>query len=150
MRAVLGRIEWFWLGLFLFTVSFFLVAVGGPGVLSPPARGYHCAFYAFALPMSDLLGRNYISDAYQDSLLAFVSVLVSGWINIVFAAALIAFLSRRRKLGSALRWFVLAMVPFCWTSFWYEGLYPREGYLLWTAGMLLALFSARPRRVSGP
>jgi len=33
------------------------------------------------------------------------------------------------------------MIPFCWIVFYNERLYPREGHILWVAGMVLALFS---------
>ncbi len=41
---------------------------------------------------------------------------------------------------------VLAVIPFSWGVFYYEDLYPREGYFLWIFGMLLVLFSAKTKR----
>jgi hypothetical protein len=43
-----------------------------------------------------------------------------------------------------LRTITLVMIPFCWIVFYDEHAYPREGHVLWIAGMVLALFSESP------
>jgi hypothetical protein len=125
----------FYVGLLSYVASFFLIAVVGTG----PARGYVCAFLALALPIDSLLRGIYFSN----SVLEFLSVLISGCINPIFLLAAFAFLRQCRSVGAILRVIVLAMMPFCWISFAWERFYPREGYLLWTAGMVLVLFSDR-------
>jgi hypothetical protein len=133
-----------WIGLSLYVVSFFLVAVT---VWSPSLgilRGYECA-------LNTLLGP-WTEEARSDGWARFkdfekVCTLVAGWINPVFLLALIAgWIGRPRRLASILRIVVLAMIPFCWAIFRYESLYPREGHFVWIAGMLIALFSTQLAR----
>ncbi len=139
MRAT-GRPKLFWIGLLIYVFSFFLVAVAGQRVLSGPARGYHCASYAFLLPLQAPRG-----ESLTHNLLEFISLLISGWINPVFLIAVALFLNGRHKRSfTILRVIIFLMIPFCWIVFFYEGLYPREGYFLWIMAMLLVLFSDSP------
>ncbi len=122
-----------WAGMIVYTVSFFLVAVGGGGLYAG-ARGYDCAVNAVLMPF-------HLSD-FGISALESTSLFVSGLTNLVFLAAVILMLvppSRRLVLIAKVA--LLLMAPFCWVVFHYENLYPREGYFLWILGMLLALFS---------
>jgi hypothetical protein len=74
--------------------------------------------------------------------LDFVATLITGWINPAFLVTVaLASFSRHRRLIAVLRIVVLLMVPFSWIEFHYQSVYPREGYFLWTVGMLLVLFS---------
>jgi hypothetical protein len=74
----------------------------------------------------------------------YLAVLVSGWINPVFLIATVLALSPRRQgLARAFRTIVVVMIPFCWIVFYCDSVYPREGYFLWTAGMLVVLFADR-------
>jgi hypothetical protein len=49
---------------------------------------------------------------------------------------------KTHQLTKMLRNVILLMLPFCWIVFLYRHIYPREGYFLWTGGMLLVLFSS--------
>ncbi|MGO9591890.1 MAG: hypothetical protein ACLP3K_17820 [Candidatus Acidiferrales bacterium] len=122
-----------WIGLSLYAVSFFLIAIAdsSPGI---GLRGYQCANNTFFAPWDH--------DTTFDSRLDFLATLISGWINPAFliAAALSVF-GQRLRLVAALRIVVLLMIPFCWIVFHYESLYPREGHFVWIIGMLLVLFS---------
>ena len=96
-------------------------------------RGYACAGWALVAPW-------FVHPWSGGALLVFVpAALISGLINPVFIAALVALLKQHWRLFRVLRVFVLLMLPFCWITF--EILRPREGYVLWTLGMLLVLFS---------
>jgi hypothetical protein len=129
--------RYFWVGLLLYVVSFFLTAVAGPRISSPPARGYHCAYYALSLSWDALYRTPDLWPRFE-----MVSLLISGSINVVFLlAAIVAFAPRWRLVFFLLRTIVVLMLPFCWIVFYYEQLYPREGYVLWTAGMLSTMFS---------
>lgn len=96
-------------------------------------RGYACAGWALVAPW-------FVRPWSGGALLVFVpAALISGLINPVFIAALVALLKQHWRLFRVLRVFVLLMLPFCWITF--EILRPREGYFLWTLGMLLVFFS---------
>ena len=72
----------------------------------------------------------------------FVALLISGWINIAFLVSMaIRWREGNRLAFKILRTTTLLMVPFCWIIFYDQNLFPREGHLLWIAGMVLALFS---------
>ncbi len=127
-----------WIGLLLYVVSFFLVAIvhSFTGIA---VRGYSCATSALFSPWEP--------DATFDGRFDFLSTLISGWINPVFLiTAIFVFLGRPHRLIAVMRVLVVVMVPFCWVVFHYEGVYPREGHFGWIVGMLLALFS---RELSG-
>jgi hypothetical protein len=129
---------YFWAGVLLYAVSFFLAAVAGDVISSPPARGYHCALYALLIPLGDFSG----GPPLTHTTFELVSLFISGWINPVFLLAVaVGFLTQRRSMIVFFRTVVVLMMPFCWVVFLYEHLYPREGYVLWTLGMLLTMFS---------
>ncbi len=125
-----------WIGLLLYAASFFLIAVVGRGA----ARGYICAYSALSFPWSgNLFGPLGI---FENKLLEYVAVLISGWINLVFlVAAILAVRERSGRMLAALRIAVILMIPFCWVVFRYQDLYAREGHFVWILGMLLTLFS---------
>jgi len=132
----------FWVGLLLYAVSFFLVAVSGIQTSSGgPAFGFECAFTTllFSVEQAKVLVHELpsISDPIQ-----YFSVLISGWINLVFLAfVVVSTIGNRLRLGNIIRNAILLMIPFCWIVFHHEQLFPREGYFLWTFGMLFTLFS---------
>jgi hypothetical protein len=129
-----------WIGLFLYGVSFLLVAVALPIAGSGPVRGYHCAFFALILPLDP----NPV--LFKDGLVEHVSLFISGCINPVFlAAAALGFAGLHERPTGLLRIITIAMIPFCWVVFCYESIYPREGHFVWIIGMLLVLF---PRELS--
>lgn len=73
-----------------------------------------------------------------------MTIAISGSINIVFIVAAIQHLvAPARATFQALRVAVIVMMPLCWVVFRNQDLRPREGYMLWTLGMLLVLFSDR-------
>ena len=135
----------FWVGMFLYGISFCLVALGetkfSPG--NQPLFGFACAFMALILPFMHA----------QDALLhhvpfafpawVYIYILVCGWINPVFIVTAVLYLvGSHSRAVAILRIVVVSMVPFTWIfSFYYLRTYPREGYFLWIIGMLLVLFS---------
>lgn len=130
-----------WIGLLLYAASFFLIAVVGRG----PARGYICAYAALSFPWGgNLFGPLGI---FENKLLEYVAVLISGWVNLVFLiATMIAVRGRSPRMLVALRTAVILMIPFCWVVFRYQDLYAREGHFVWILGMLLTLFSGEIKR----
>jgi hypothetical protein len=79
---------------------------------------------------------------FDDRAAIYMPFLISGWINIVFLAALaMRWWEGNRRPFRILRTMTLLMIPFCWIVFYYEHAYPREGHVFWIAGMVLALFS---------
>jgi hypothetical protein len=134
----------FWLGLIIFTVSFFLVALGetsaSPG--TQPFFGFYCARFSFCYPWveaRDVLFHN-VPPLFGP--LAYASLLVSGWISPLFL--LVVFLDltdARPRLALILRMVILGMIPLAWFFAFYEiRAYPREGHFLWVLGMLFAMY----------
>jgi hypothetical protein len=133
----------FWLGLLIYIASFFLTAVVGRGLSFVSLSGYDCSYVSLVAPWGQ---------DYRDSVTRAVLLEISGLINLVFWAAVLLILrGTRQRLFKALRIAVLLMIPFSWVVFYVEQLNPREGYVLWIAGMILVLFSAsRPWKSSLP
>jgi len=137
----LGRLC-FWLGLLIYIGSFWLTAVAGPGVwtLRPPSIAdlaidslliflFHIHQYSFGTILEDLT-------------LKYVSFASVGWINPIFIVTMILMLvNRTPRLTTIFRCIVLLFVLLCWVALIYRDVYPREGYFLWTAGILLVLSS---------
>jgi hypothetical protein len=122
-----------WIGLSLYALSFFLVAVKDSS-FGITMRGYECALNTFVGPWEP--------DAHSYGRFSFLSLLISGWINPVFlTSAIFILLSRMQPLVAVSRILVVLMIPFCAVVFHYEGVYPREGNFVWIVGMLLVLFS---------
>jgi hypothetical protein len=128
-----------WLGLLIYIASFFLTAVVGRGLSFVSLRGYDCAHVSLIGPWEE---------DYRHSIISAVPLEISGWINFVFLAAVVLILrGTHQRLVRALRIAILLMIPFSWVVFYIEQLIPREGYVLWIAGMMLVLFSAaRPSK----
>jgi hypothetical protein len=127
------------LGMVLFVVSFFLIAVREAGATQSGSgmRGYTCAYVALLSPWgSD--GLRMLREGPVD----YFAVLFSGWINPVFLLTVVVLLIRPSgALAKVLRGVLLVMFLACWIVFYKEHLHPRAGYFLWTAAMLLALFA---------
>ena len=124
----------FWLGLLIYISSFFLTAVVGRGLSLISVRGYDCAYLSLVAPWRK---------DYWGSVISSVPLEISGLINLVFWAAVLLILrGTPQRLVRTLRIAILLMIPFSWIVFYIEQLIPREGYVLWIAGMILALFSA--------
>lgn len=138
-----GRRATFYIGLALYAVSFFLIAVATldayGGAYSAPMRGYDCARFALGLAwVPNLFGHQGL---FEDRQLDYLGVLLSGWTNPTFlVAAFFAFFRLSARITRILAIATLAMIPFCWVVFYYHHFYPREGHFVWIAGMLLVLF----------
>jgi hypothetical protein len=132
----------FWIGVLLYLVSFFVVAVAGVQTSSGgPAFGFDCAFTTLLFSWEQVKAFAHGLHAISRPL-EYFSFLVSGWINPLFLAFIvIAARGGKTKRGTFLRAAILLIAPFCWVVFYYEHLYPREGYFLWIIGILLALFT---------
>jgi len=135
-----GRL-FFWGGFFLYAISFWLTAVRGHGVFttdSPSIAGW--TFDAFLTPLIYLhwnSGEHFLEDLN----IAKMSFFLNGWINPLFLLTMVLMLvDRTPRLTRILRYTTLLMVPFCWVALLYQSVYPREGYVLWTLGMVLVLF----------
>ena len=114
----------FWVGFLIYIVSFFLSFVGGRGVYTPKQPSGSDTFL-------------------EDAPIGNVSITISGLVNPAFLLAVIFLLvGKTPQLSRALRYVILLMLPFCWVVFADQHVYPREGYFLWTSGMLLVLFSS--------
>ncbi|MGA9570009.1 MAG: hypothetical protein WBS17_07975 [Candidatus Acidiferrales bacterium] len=137
----------FWTALLLYAASFFLLSTWSNPPMDGRMPGFLCAFFAFVYPLTearDVLFRN-IRPTLEP--LPFLSLLVSGWINPVFALTMFLELSEQHeRTASILKTVLLVMMPFTIIFFaTFHGEYPREGYFIWLAAMLLALF---PRNFS--
>jgi hypothetical protein len=134
----------FWIGLLIYGVSFFLVALGEtqPTPSLHPLLGIFCAVETFLYPL--LVARFTLVDhsANLHPPVTFLFLIVSGWINPIFFIAVILDLTELRpQLLRVLRVLLLIMVACSWvTAFYYFRAFPREGHLLWVTGMLLVLF----------
>jgi hypothetical protein len=124
-------------GLLLYLLGFAPPAVKHTPALSGSEPGFMCALFALAKPWDH---ENLAST--RDGLLpalGWFSLLLSGWINPLF---LVAVLCHRWSRIFQARIVPLAMFPACWFYFHFGDFSPREGYFLWVAGMVLAIFSA--------
>jgi hypothetical protein len=125
-RRVLG-----W-AMMAYAVSFALAA-GSRGGSSLP--GFMCAYVTLMGPLVN-------TSFFEVRAAIYMPFLISGWINIVFLAAVaIRWRSGNGRAFRILRTIPLLMIPFCWIVFYHEHAYPREGHFLWIASMVLALFS---------
>ena len=116
-----------------YALSFALTAASNKTLTVP---GYYCAAGAFISPFA------VDSGFVERKTMAYIAVLISGWINIAFLVSLtIRWRSGNGRAFRILRVITLLMVPFCWIVFYDESLFPREGHVLWIVGMVLALFS---------
>ena len=133
----IGRRAIFAIGLTLYGGSFFLMAVGsvGPG---SPRPGYMCAWMALVLPWGgNLFGHQGL---FENKLLDYLGVLLSGWINPVFlVTAVLVLLTPSARTTRVLAIAALAMIPLCWIVMYDHDMYPREGHVVWIAGMVLVL-----------
>jgi hypothetical protein len=135
----------FWIGLFTYAVSFFTFAVAGRGPGRGPARGYFCAYAALVLPLNTAALQQ--GRYFEDRMVEYISLVISGLINPLFVLTVILMLtSRCKRFVDILKIIVALMIPSCWVVFHYEDFYPREGHFLWIMGMLLVLYSDKLAR----
>ena len=124
------------LGVVIYVISFFLFATG------PYHRGWADAVLALSLPLEELTRPSGVEPAVGPA--ALIAVTITGFINIVFiVAAIQRVVAPAGATFRAMRVAVILMMPVCWVVFRNQDLRPREGYVLWTLGMLLVLFSDR-------
>ena len=92
-----------------------------------------------------LVGPVVNSSFFDEKARVYIPLLIIGWINIVFLAALaMRWWEGNRRPFKILRTITLLIIPFCWIVFYDSHLYPREGHVFWIAGMVVALFSDPP------
>jgi hypothetical protein len=100
--------------------------------------GYVCAYWTLLSPLT------MDTQLIEKGIAEYIAILVSGWINIVFLAAVaMRWRSGTGRAFRILRTTTLVMIPFSWIVYYCERAYPREGHVLWVVGMVVALFSAR-------
>jgi hypothetical protein len=126
-------------GMVLYIGSFFLIAIKDAQA-SPSASGYAgywCAYVTLLSPW----GHDGWSMLREEPVNYF-AILLSGWINPVFLITVVSLLLKPNgRLAATLRVVVLFMFVACWLVFYKEHVRPHAGYFLWTAAMLLVLFS---------
>ena len=117
----------------MYALSYFLFAVSDSGVpAGRPIPGYSCAYLAL---MSWVDVREMAQGhGFAHQRLAFVCLMGSAWINPLFLLYSVNPIAILRRT-------LLFAIPLCWIFFYFEGLIPREGHILWVLGMVLALFS---------
>lgn len=135
------------MGFLVYVASFFLIAVRETTASASNSgfAGYWCAYISLVSPW----GHGGM-EMLRDKPLGYFSVLVSGWINPVFLiTAAMLWAKPHGRAGALLRIVLILMLPAVWLVFKEMQLRPRAGYWLWTAGMLVVLFStvlAREKR----
>ncbi len=128
-------------GLALFAYSFTLPAVREASAAPGKAAivGYKCASLALVNTWGSAgikLMRNEPGD--------FFSLLVSGWINVIFPLVLIFTLLRPSGAASTVLCLLVgAMFSGCWVFFSRHHLAALVGYYLWMGGVILALAAAK-------
>ena len=134
----------FWGGFSLYLVSFWLTAVSGQhGVLAPESPSIaDWAFDTFLTPLM-FIHMQSAGTLVEDLTIAKVSFFLNGWVNPAFLLVVfLMLLDKIPRLTRVLRYVLLPMIAFCWITLLYQHAHPREGYFLWTIGMLLVLFSS--------
>ena len=133
-------------GLSIYVVSFFLLAIGDLGRLAGPVRGYFCAEIALLTPFSGdwrLM--------LHEKPLEYFSLFGSGLINPLFLTTFFLQLFRIRPRATVvLRNLTILMIPLSWVVIRYEHFYPGEGHVLWIVGMLLTLFAMSNQQMYHP
>jgi len=127
------------IGFLVYVASFFLIAVRETTASSSNSGfpGYLCAYLALVSPW----GHSGM-EMLRENPLGYFSVLVSGWINLVFlVTAAMLWAKPHGRAGAFMRIVLILMLPAVWLAFKEMQLRPRAGYWLWTAGMLVVLFS---------
>jgi hypothetical protein len=111
----------------------FGLAAGSRGDYSLP--GLACAYATLVGPLVD-------TTFFEEGAAIYIPFLISGWINVVFLATLaMRWWEGNGRPFKILRTITLLMIPFCWSVFYSEHAYPREGHVLWIVAMVFALFS---------
>lgn len=132
-------------GLLLYAASFFLPSVGG---FVSPTTGFECAFLAFIGPFEETKEKLLYGDPFIFSVVEYFSLLIAGWINLVFLISAFLDLSELYpRLVVPLKVALALMIPFCWIFFYLKHLHPLAGHFLWIIGMVVVIFSNELSRV---
>lgn len=123
-------------GIGAYILSFFLVSVAGTRT-----PGYGSAIVALLGPFIAFESPSGSAEFFDGDPLGFVALFVSGLVNVVFLPAMFLKFKRYPRGFAIARIAVLAMIPCSWVVFVMMPAFPREGHVLWVAGMSLALFS---------
>jgi hypothetical protein len=135
------------LGLVLYVLSFFLIATGDSKGLTGRMTGYECAYLAVESALADTP----FSSNTATPFFLYLSILISGLINPVFLVYVtLASVKRAPQTAKVLKFAILSMIPFCWVVFYFLGIYPREGHVLWVIAILLVLLSSWKRASNLP
>jgi hypothetical protein len=137
-------------GLVIYVFSFFFVATADLRGVTGRMTGYECAYLAIQSSLTDNpFSPNSAAASTSAPVFVYLSILISGLINPVFLIYMtLTSLKRAPRAVRALKFALLAMIPFCWVVFYFVEIYPREGHVLWVIGMLLVLLSSW-KQVSG-
>ena len=76
-----------------------------------------------------------------------MAALVTGWINPLFFVTLVFLVRGRQEAVGSLRIALFLMILCCGVVFYAFELHPREGFLLWVAGMGLVVSSPELSRL---
>jgi hypothetical protein len=151
-RVITGQALVLWLGAALYTLSFFLYAVGafptmivtkapdpsGPG----PFRGWSCAYMTLVLPVvwHPLRPGGYFP-IFQELPWLWGAMLISGWINPLVMVTLYYLTRDRLRIVGILRVVLILMIPCCVIVFTVFQVRPLAGFFLWIGGMVIMLWS---------
>ncbi len=129
------------LGIVAYAVSFFLIVIPG----QPVFRGWQCAILAFYYPWDWI--KHGAADPAKNAVFE-LGMLFSALINPVFILhLLLRTKASLREAATVFSWILLVLNIAPWLVF--KTSPPREGYFVWVAGMLVAMFSARIARWVG-
>lgn len=125
------------IGIGAYAVSFFLVAEYAVRRL-----GIQCAIVALLGPFIALgVPSGAAAEFFDGNPFGYVALFVSGLVNIAFPLAMLLKVRQYPRAFAAARIAVLVTIPCSWLVFVLLPDIPREGHIVWVAGMLLALFS---------
>jgi hypothetical protein len=130
------------LGMILYLVSFFMPAVLVNVYGGKLLAGGECAYFALFSPIRELNDVAHHRVPQPPPLSGEILLLISGLINPVFLISVVALLlNPTSKLSTILRIVLLGMFAAPWYFFRHPGsdLYPRVGYFVWMAAMLLVM-----------
>lgn len=137
----------FMAGLLIYAASFFLPSVGGfVNVVGAPVHrptGFECAFLAFIGPLEEARQKLLYGHPFIFSDFEYFSLLIAGWINLVFLISAFLDLSGLYpRVLAPLKVALALMIPFCWIFFYLKHLHPLAGHFLWIIGMVVVIFFA--------
>ena len=121
----------------MFVASFFCASAMGSSkfITTSEFSGWFCAYVTLLMPWGH-------DPSLNHSLLGNMALLFSGLINPIFLVTVVLMIRERApRLVNALRIVLLLMLPSCWVVFLDQHIWPRYGYFLWVAAILLVLFS---------